>query len=152
MTLLLEARWGRWCLAVVSWSWREAILMSFQTSSMVFVVLPPRPVNGEADDDEDVDEIDFEELEQNDDDEPLWRLMVLFKLLPSSHPVDGTMYARRDGFRPVLEHITELGGTETADTACVNGHVSYMRVLCRACQSLGAPTPTASLSQDLIQE
>jgi hypothetical protein len=50
MTLLLEA---------VSWSWMEARLMSFQTSSMVLVVLEVRSPrqevdNGEAEDDEDV--------------------------------------------------------------------------------------------------
>lgn len=76
--------------------------MSFQTSSMVLVTWWPswqEGENGEADEDEDVDEIDFEEEDDVDDDEeeeeePLWRrLLVLFKLKPSSPPAEGTMNA-----------------------------------------------------------
>ena len=50
--------------------------MSFQASSMVFVVLE----NGEANDDEDADEMD--------DEKPMWRLLVLLKLLSSSAAAD----------------------------------------------------------------
>jgi hypothetical protein len=89
MTMLLEA---------VSWSWREARLMSFQASSMVFVVLE----NSEANDDEDADEMD--------DEKPMWRFLVLLKLLSSSAAADGTMNVRRDGLEawscPII-HTTQ---------------------------------------------